>query len=155
LFVKDDNMRLSSINLTRNWAYSFSVIKCKSLAKSNWYSSSHADPIEIFRKWANSAFDFRPLPSAILVGIDAADLRTWLVNPYFSLSGKLVVISYKESTNRCDFLHTINFLKSCILSFHQFFKLNVFISLLYQIKKYLTPDNILSKNKLTTVNCEL
>ncbi len=45
----------------------------KSLAKSSWYSSSEVDPMAILTNLLKSGLEFRPHPSARLVGIEAAE----------------------------------------------------------------------------------
>lgn len=148
-------MRLISISFTRNWFDFDSDSKCKSFANKSWYSNSQAEPIDILRKWAKSDFDFRPLPSAIFVGIEAADLLIWLVIPYFSLSGNFEVSLYTNKTNSCDFFQALIFLKSCISTI-QTFLVTKFYSILFNETsiKRITYDFFWT-NELKTGNCLL
>ena len=50
-----------------------SLMYCRSLASNNWYSASDADPRDIWRNLASSVLVFLPHPSAMFVGIDAAE----------------------------------------------------------------------------------
>lgn len=63
----------------------------RSLDNKSWYCNSEQDPVAIIRKRLNSGIDSRPHPSAMLVGIDAADRLICDTSEYNSSLGKDLV----------------------------------------------------------------
>lgn len=63
-----------TVNSSLSSLYSCSFINVISLQKNTWYCNSDTDPAAIVRKRFNSTVEFLPQPSAILVGMDNADL---------------------------------------------------------------------------------
>jgi len=85
-------MRFTSVTRWFSSSWSLALISFRSHASKRWYSDSFADPIAMEQKRANSASPFRPLPSARLADTEEVERRSWLVNPYNSSRGKVVVI---------------------------------------------------------------
>ena len=50
-------------------------------AISTWHMTSISEPVAISRKWMRSFSEKRPMPSAILDGIETAARWSWLVSP--------------------------------------------------------------------------
>lgn len=83
----------------------------KSLAKINWYSSSEQEPVDITKNRFSSGKLFRPHPSAILVGIEDADLRICEISPNCSSRGKEPVREYTFKVSewpRCQKVSALN-----------------------------------------------
>ena len=82
-------------------------IKVSSVAAWIKYSSSCAEPEEIYKNLISSFCVSRPQPSTIFVGIESAALLIYETKLNCSLIGKLGVILYTSITNRWDFCQTI------------------------------------------------
>ena len=116
VYPATDFKREANIFFTSSFASCKSKYFCsdryfKSLESNSWYSSSDADPNAKFRNRVNCGSELRPQPSAIFVGMDAADLRIWLTNPYNSSLGYSFVATYILSATWCDLDHTDKSLK--------------------------------------------
>ena len=66
------------------------------------FAPRYQTPIEISRKYLNCLFVALPAPSAILHGMETAQLLNCDVNPYFSSFGKFALTSYILTTNSID-----------------------------------------------------
>ena len=54
----------------------------------NWVSNSNDEPKAISKNRLKSIWLFRLQPSAIFDGIDTTERQIWLLNPYFSSTGR-------------------------------------------------------------------
>ena len=113
-FSKAISIFFTRIVVPINSVYCAAVMYFRSWASRTRYSVSLADPTAIWRKRAKSAALSLPLPSAILVGMDAQARRIWLVNPYISSRGTRMLIHIHLMLMREIFSTLLSFWNSAI-----------------------------------------